>query len=448
MTDPDFIRRTLEDLKARDLYRHLVVVGSPAGPRVQVGGRTVLQFASNNYLGLAGDPRVREAACRAVEKWGWGAGASPLLAGHTDAHAALEADLATFKRTEAALVFPSGYMTNLGILSALVGPGDTVVMDRENHASLYDAVRLSGARLERYKHADAAAGDLLAASLGKAERGRTESDRAKDKSLARRVSDLPRDEPAGRMLLATDTVFSMGGDLAPLAALADACRRAGVMLVLDEAHALGLLGPTGAGLAEQISFEPAAGAADGSPVASAPQLRYSPPATTVAGSEIIASVGTLSKALGGIGGFVAASREVCDLIVNRARPFIYSTALPAAACEAAREALRISREEPERRRRVLALADRLRATLRDKGFDTGRSATPIIPIMIGEPEAALATAAALLAHGIFCPAIRPPTVAPGTSRLRVSLTADHTEEDVDRLVAALVEIRGHAARKL
>jgi 8-amino-7-oxononanoate synthase len=220
----------------------------------------------------------------------------------------------------------------------------------------------------------------------------------------------------------------MGGDLAPLAALADACRRSGAMLLVDEAHATGLLGPTGAGLAEQVFrapdapfLEPAAGAAGGSPVA---------------------SVGTLSKALGGIGGFVAASRGTCDLIVNRARPFIYSTALPAAACEAAREALRISREEPERRRRVLALADRLRAMLRDKGFDTGRSATPIIPIIMGEPEAALAMAAALLAHGIFCPAIRPPTVPPGTSRLRVSLTAEHTEEDVDRLVAALVAARG------
>ena len=390
MTDPDFIRRTLEDLRERNLYRHLVAVGSAAGPRLAIGGREVLQFASNNYLGLASDHRVREALGRAVEKWGWGAGASPLLAGHTDAHAALEADLATFKRTEAALVFSTGYMTNLGVLSALVGRGDTVVMDRENHASLYDAVRLSGARLERYKHGDAAAAEAC----------------LNPKSEIR--------NPKSRMLLATDTVFSMGGDLAPLAALADACRRAGAMLVLDEAHATGLLGPTGAGLAEALGAEGA----------------------------VTASVGTLSKALGGIGGFVAASREVCDLIVNRARPFIYSTALPAAACEAAQAALAIVRAEPERRRRVLALADRLRATLRDKGFDTGRSATPIIPITIGEPEAALAMAAGLLERGLFCPAIRPPTVAPGTSRLRVSLTADHTEEDVDRLVAALIAARG------
>jgi len=403
MTDPDFIRRTLEDLRERDLYRHLVAVGSGAGPRVQVGGRTVLAFASNNYLGLAGDPRVREALCRAVERWGWGAGASPLLAGHTDAHAALEADLATFKRTEAAVVFSTGYMTNLGVVSALVGRGDSVIMDRENHASLYDAVRLSGARLERYKHGDAgAAAHLL-----------------NPKSEIR--------NPKSRLLLATDTVFSMGGDLAPLAALAVACRRAGAMLLVDEAHATGFLGPTGAGLAEALDV----------------------------GEAIIASVGTLSKALGGIGGFVAASRGTCDLIVNRARPYIYSTALPAAACEAARAALTIVRAEPERRRRVLALADRLRAALRDKGFDTGatlrssaslrstsRSATPIIPIIMGEPEAALATAAALLERGIFCPAIRPPTVAPGTSRLRVSLTAEHTEEDVDRLVAELVAARG------
>ena len=430
MTDPDFIRRTLEDLKARDLYRRLTAIGpaaglrpgeaglcpGEAGPRLAISGREVLQFASNNYLGLAGDPRVREVLCRAVEKWGWGAGASPLLAGHTDAHAALEADLASFKHTEAALVFPTGYMTNLGAISALMGRGDTVIMDRENHASLYDAVRLSGARLERYRHADAGAAEAM---LVRAPTGRSE---VSPHGARIPVREYTPDLPVGaRVMLATDTVFSMGGDLAPLAELADACRRSGAMLLVDEAHATGLLGPTGAGLAEQVLLEPAVEAAGGSPVA---------------------SVGTLSKALGGIGGFVAASRGTCDLIVNRARPFIYSTALPAAACEAAREALRISREEPERRRRVLALADRLRAALRDKGFDTGRSATPIIPVIIGEPEAALAMAAALLARGIFCPAIRPPTVAPGTSRLRVSLTADHTEEDVDRLVAALVAARG------
>jgi len=386
MATPDFVRATLDDLRARDLYRRLVAVGSAAGPRVSVGGRTVLQFASNNYLGLAGDPRVREAAVRAIERWGWGAGASRLLAGHTDAHAALEADLAAFKGTEAALVFPSGYMANLGAVTALVGRGDLVACDRENHASIYDAVRLSGAELARYPHADVgAAAELL-----------------NPQSAIR--------NPQSRRLLVSDTVFSMGGDVAPLGELAGICRAAGAMLVVDEAHALGVLGPTGAGL----------------------------------GGAITASVGTLSKALGGVGGFVAASRDVIELLVNRARPFIYTTALPAAACEAARAALAILQAEPERRTRLLALADGLRRALRERDFDCGRSETPIVPVIVGEPSRALAMAAALLARGIFCPAIRPPTVPPGTSRLRVSLTAEHTEEDVDLLVRALVAARDYA----
>jgi 8-amino-7-oxononanoate synthase len=427
MPTPDFVRETLDDLKARDLYRRLVAVGSAAGPRVDIGGRRVLQFVSNNYLGLASDPRVREAATRAIEKWGWGAGASRLLAGHTDAHAALEADLAAFKGTEAALVFPSGYMANLGVMTALVGRGDTVVCDRENHASIYDAIRLSGAELARYPHGDVgAAAELLGASSP--ERSRT--------------------------LLVTDTGFSMGGDLAPLAELAEACAASGAMLVVDEAHALGVLGPTGAGLAETLPQSYLApgeytggGAATGASAAPLPVYsrgaKYSgdSPAAKYESSVVTASVGTLSKALGGVGGFVAASRDVIELLVNRARPFIYTTALPAAACEAARAALAILRSEPERRTRLLALAGRLRRELRRRDFDCGRSETPIIPVIVGEPALALAMAASLLARGIFCPAIRPPTVPPGTSRLRISLTAEHTEEDIDLLVDALVAAR-------
>jgi len=425
MADPNFIRQTLEDLRARGLYRRLVALGpspavasgeggSAAGPRVTLGGRELLQFASNNYLGLANDPRVKEALARGIEKWGWGAGASRLVAGHTEAHEALEADLAAFKHTEASLVFPTGYQTNLGVVGSLVGRGDLVLSDRENHASIYDAVKLSGARLVRYAHADA--GD--AARVFENRRG--ERNGARRVNIADRfrgrLTGEPRAEARGelkRRLLVTDTVFSMDGRLAPLRALALLAEREGAMLVLDEAHATGVLGPTGAGLAEEVGLE----------------------------SGITASVGTLSKALGGIGGFVAASREVCDLIVNRGRSFIYTTALPAAACEAARAALEIVREEPERRRRVLALAERLRGALQEKGFDSGQSETQIVPVLVGAPERALALAAALLERGIFCPAIRPPTVPPGTSRLRVSLTAEHTEEDVDRLVAVLAESR-------
>jgi len=439
MADPDFIRETLQDLQARGLYRRLVALGpspavasgeggSAAGPRIRIGGRELLQFASNNYLGLANDPRVKEALARGIERWGWGAGASRLLAGHTEAHTALEADLAAFTGTEAALVFPTGYQTNLGLIGALVGRGDVVLADRENHASIYDAVKLSGARLVRYAHADAAD---AAKKLGT---GTNFPPLRNDASRRRRGKLVPVpnfSNFSGRRLLTTDTVFSMDGRLAPLRALALLAEREGAMLLVDEAHALGILGPTGAGLADYSSRDrKVAGTFEAAEDARVLTHAARKPTPT-------ASVGTLSKALGGVGGFVAASRAVCDLIVNRGRSFIYTTALPAAACEAAHAALRIVRTEPERRRRLLALAERLRGALHEKGFDTGGSETQIIPILVGAPERALSLAAALLDRGIFCPAIRPPTVPPGTSRLRVSLTAEHTEEDVARLVAAV-----------
>lgn len=436
MMPADPIADTLARLKARGLYRRLVALGSAAGrgndaagPRVTVDGREVLLFASNNYLALAGDPRVADALRRGAEQWGWGAGASRLLAGHTDAHARLEADLASFMGAEAALVFPSGYMTNLGAVAALVGRGDGVVMDRACHASLYDAATLARARLVRYPQGDAAA----AAELLMKKNGAVGLRTHRAKGDERGGYGNP---PRGKCLLATDAVFSMDGRRAPLAALATAARHHGAMLLVDEAHAIGILGSTGAGLAEEVW-----GKGCQAPVEK----------TDTAPGAVFVRVGTLSKALGGVGGFVAAPRTVIDLVVNRARPFIYTTALPAAACEASTEALRILRAEPERRTRLHALARLLRTRLSQEGFDlgTGKEAeteaaqppTPIVPILVGDPDRTLALAAALLKAGIFCPAVRPPTVPPGTSRLRVSLTAAHTEEDVERLVAALVDAR-------
>jgi len=435
MTPTDPIRDTLKRLKDRGLYRHLTALGSTSGPRATCNGREVLLFASNNYLGLAGDPRVVDALCRGARAWGWGAGASRLLAGHTDAHAALETDLARFMGAEAALVFPSGYMTNLGVLSALAGRSDTVVMDRACHASLYDAAALSGASLVRYPECDAAAAaELLANALSS----------------------------TGRTLLVTDTVFSMDGRRAPLADLAAAAGQAGAMLVADEAHAIGVLGATGAGLAEEVWGEGCRASSRAHDNGEIPRLASlarddnSPkkaPDAGIADARLV-RIGTLSKALGGVGGFVAASKDAIDLLVNRARAFLYTTALPPAACEAVREALRILAAEPERRSRLHALARGLRRRLRDAGFDTAtaegepgeedalRPPTPIVPILVGGPERALAMAAALLDRGIFCPAVRPPTVPPGTSRLRVSLTAAHTEEDLDALVTALEAARG------
>jgi len=441
----DFIRDTLADLRERGLYRRLRAVapaGGPdpdadrrdagarfgtAGPRVRIDGREVLLFASNNYLDLADDPRVADALRRGLERWGWGAGASRLLAGHTDAHAALEADLAAWLGAEAALVFPSGYTTNLGAVTALAGRSDTVVMDRACHASLYDAVAMSRARLVRYPPCDAAAAtEALAAPFREKHGG------------------------SPRTLLVTDAVFSMDGRRAPLADLMAAAEAHGAALLLDEAHALGVLGDTGAGLAEEVLAEKD-NAPRGHPER-AKRAEESRRAKNV--PDVFLRVGTLSKALGGVGGFVAASREVIDLLVNRARPFIYTTALPPAACEATREALRILRAEPQRRTRLHALSRHLRTRLREEGFDLGpagaagaseadadRPPTPIVPVILGDPDRALAAAAALLARGIFCPAVRPPTVPAGTSRLRISLTAGHTEENLDRLVAALVAAR-------
>jgi len=477
---PDPIADTLTRLKARRLYRRLRAVGSAAGPRVRLDGREVLLFASNNYLGLAAEARVAEALRRGAERWGWGAAASRLLAGHTEAHEALEHDLADWLGAEAALVFPTGYMTNLGAVTALLGRGDTVVMDRACHASLYDAAAMSRARLVRYPPCDAAA---AAETLAQRSRAAGLPTHRADQRERGGPGDPPRGKreapPRGRILLATDAVFSMDGRRAPLSALADAADRAGAMLLLDEAHALGVLGPGGAGLAEEV-FEERGDAPS--------SIRCHPErAKRVEGSrraekapDTVLRVGTLSKALGGVGGFVAASRDLVDLLVNRARPFIYTTALPAAACEAAREAIRILRAEPERRHRLHGLSRTLRTRLCEEGFDLGpaddanparrvsrptaqpskRAAgqetrragtsvnahaaappTPIIPIHFGDAERALAAGAALLERDIFCPAVRPPTVPPGTSRLRVSLTAAHTEEDLERVVAALVAAR-------
>jgi 7-keto-8-aminopelargonate synthetase-like enzyme len=446
MSDP--IRDTLADLRRRGLYRRLRALGSAAGPRVHLDGREVLCFASNNYLDLAGETRVADALRRGIDRWGWGAAASRLLAGHTDAHAALEADLADFLGAEAALVFPTGYMTNLGALTALAGRGDCIVMDRACHASLYDAAAMSRARLVRYPPCDAAAAaELLAADSQDKRGGSPYPPPGKSEDEPRGKGKAP---PPARTLLVTDAVFSMDGRRAPLADLADAAARTGTALLLDEAHAIGVLGDGGAGLTEEV-FGTRGDAPSGVPCHPEQAERAEGSRRAEKVPDTFLRVGTLSKALGGVGGFVAASREVIDLLVNRARPFIYTTALPAAACEAAREALRILRTEPDRRTRLHALARTLRTRLRDEDFDLGTAdgaesdddtpPTPIVPVLFGEPERALAAAAALLERGIFCPAVRPPTVPAGTSRLRISLTAGHSEDDVERLVAALAAAR-------
>jgi 8-amino-7-oxononanoate synthase len=372
----------LDALAAKGLRRVLEPIGPAQGPVVEVDGRPLVNLCSNDYLGLANDPRIRRAAAEAAEREGAGSGAARLVAGDLPAHGRLERRLAAFKGTEAALLFGSGYHANAGVPPALVGRGDAIFSDVLNHASIVDGCLLSRAELVRYRHRDVEElGDLLAASR------------------------------ARRKLVVTDSVFGMDGDAAPLREIADLCDRHGAMLYVDEAHAAGVLGPTGAGLAEAL------GVAD----------------------RVDVHMGTLGKALGSFGAYVAGSRPLVDWLVSRARTFVFTTALPPAACGAALAALDVVAAEPERRARLHALADRMKTGLERLGFPMAGVVAPVFPVVLGEEERALAASRALRERGFFVRAIRPPTVPRGTSRLRVSLGASHEPAQVDAFLGALEE---------
>jgi 8-amino-7-oxononanoate synthase len=371
----------LERLAKRGLRRHRVVRGGRCGPTVLIEGKEFVNFGSNDYLALAGDPRLEAAAIEAIRESGWGGGASPLISGYTSWHERLERRLAEFCGTESAVVFSSGYAANVGAISALVGPDDLVLSDELNHASIIDGCRQSRAYVHIYRHGNA---DHLNSFLESA-------------------------DTRGRVLIVTDTLFSMDGDIAPLAEIAELAKRHGAMLMIDEAHATGVFGAQGRGLAEHLGVE----------------------------TQVDAHVGTLSKALGCAGGFVAGSRRLCEWLVNRARSYVYSTAHPAANCAAALAALDVVRDEPHRRQRVLALAQRLRTRLGELGLITGSSSSQIVPVILGDSARAMKMAADLRERGFFLPAIRPPTVPTGRAMLRISVTAAHTDEMIDALVAAM-----------
>jgi 8-amino-7-oxononanoate synthase len=343
-----------------------------------------VSFASNDYLGLRRDPRVVAAASRAAAEYGAGSGSSRLIAGTLALAARLEEELAAFKGTEAALVFPTGYQAAVGTLGALLGPGDEVYLDKLDHASLIDGARLSGARVRTYRHGSV---DGL-----------------------RRLLAKPR---RGRRLVVTDGLFSMDGDLAPLRELGELAGSQGAALMVDEAHATGCLGAQGRGSAEELEAE----------------------------HLVHVSMGTLSKALGGLGGFICSSRLVIDTLVNRARAFIYTTAPAPAQLGAALAALEIVRREPRRREFLRELAEGARGRLRAEGFDTGPSCTQVVPVMLGDSAAASDAAGFLGERGLHCPAVRYPTVPRGGARLRVSLTSAHGQADVQRLVGELVAWR-------
>jgi 8-amino-7-oxononanoate synthase len=378
-----WIDAELEALEARGLRRALEPLGPAQGPVVTVGGRSLVNLCSNDYLGLAADPRLRRAAADAALAEGAGSGAARLVAGDLPVHGRLETALAAWKHEDAALLFNTGYHANAGVPPALVGRDDAVFSDVLNHASIVDGCLLSRAELVRYPHRDV---DALDGLLGKTR--------------------------ARRKLVVTDAVFSMDGDAAPLRELADACARHGAMLYVDEAHSAGLLGPTGAGLAEALGVS----------------------------DRVDVHMGTLGKALGAFGAYVAGTRPLRELLVSRARTFVFTTALPPAACGAALAALEVIRAEPQRRAHVLALAERMKAGLTALGFDVSQVASPILPVVLGSEARALAASAALRERGFFVRAIRPPTVPRGTSRLRVALSAAHGATQVDAFLGALAEV--------
>ena len=375
----DELARELEGLDRAGLRRRLRPLETGAEPEIVVGGRRALLLSSNNYLGLATHPALQAAAHEAIGRYGCGTGASRLIAGDTELHARVERRLAGFKGTEAALLFPSGYQANVGTISALVGLGDHVFSDALNHASIIDGCRLSRASVHVYPHRDVRALEAMLAAT----------------------------PTGGRRLIVTDSVFSMDGDRAPLQELVAAASQYHSFLMLDEAHAAGVLGERGAGLAE------ACGVA----------------------ADVAVHMGTLGKALGGAGAYVAGSRTLIDLLVNRARSFVYTTGIAPSAVAVAEAALDVVAAEPERRVALARNADHLRRGLRALGFVVAGD-THILPVMVGDNARATAIGAALLERGVLVHAIRPPTVPAGTARLRVTPMATHTTAQLDCALAA------------
>ena len=376
----------LAELDARGLRRRRRTVrrGEPDTADIQLDGRQCVDFCSNDYLGLAAHPQVIEALIDAARIHGVGARASHLITGHQTEHEALEHELAAWTGRERAIVFSTGYMANLGLASALARRGAIVFGDRLNHASLIDGGRLSGATLLHYPHGDVA---------------------ALEQQLVAQES--------GTALVLTDGVFSMDGDLAPLPALAAACAKHGAFLAVDDAHGLGVIGATGRGSLEHFQLTAA---------------------------EVPALVGTFGKAFGTFGAFIAGNGDLIETLIQRARTYIYTTALPPAVAAATRAALAVSIAEPWRRERVLALTRRFRELALAAGITLAASETPIQPILLGSAQEAMRASNALLERGFFVAAIRPPTVPADTSRLRVTFSASHRDTDVENLVAALADV--------
>ncbi|MCP9440661.1 MAG: 8-amino-7-oxononanoate synthase [Nitrospira sp.] len=389
MTLQNFLQAKLKHFADEGLSRRLTVLESGTKPVVSYKGRPVILLSSNDYLGLASHPSVIRAAVQATEQYGSGAGASRLICGTLPPHSELESALASFKGTEAALLFGSGYLANLGVIPALIGRNGLILADRLCHASLIDGCRLSGADFRVFRHRDV---DHL------------------ESLLKRRQSNR-------RTLIVTDGLFSMDGDLAPLTELASLARRYDAALYVDDAHGTGIMGATGRGTLEALGVE----------------------------DEIPFHMGTLGKALGSSGAYVVGSEEITRYLLNTVRPFMFTTAPPPATAAAAHAALTIIQQEPERRTRLWENQVRMFHGLRRLGFRLTETVSPILPILIGDATTAFTFSEQLLAHGVYAPAVRPPTVPHDTSRIRVTVTSQHTADHLDEALQAF-ESAGRALR--
>ncbi len=381
MTPPfSELASSLDDIARQGLYRSRRVIASPQGIKLEIDGRNVVNFCSNDYLGLANHPDVVEAFKAGADCYGVGSGSAHLICGHSAAHHALEEELAAFTGRDRALLFSTGYMANIGVISALLGRGDAVFEDRLNHASLLDGGLLSGARFKRYAHADVTD---LEANLEKA---------------------------SGRKMIMTDGVFSMDGDFAPLNELATTAKKHDAWLMVDDAHGLGVIGEHGGGIVEHYGLGQ---------------------------DDVPVLMGTLGKGLGTFGAFVAGSEVLIETLIQKARTYIYTTALPAAVAEATRASLKIAIEESWRRDKLKQLSGRFRQGAEQLGLKLMVSSSAIQPILIGDSQTAVDISNALLNAGFLVSAIRPPTVPQGSARLRVTFSALHEEQHVDRLLDAL-----------
>lgn len=384
-----FLADDLADLRAKHLYRPLRIMSSEQGPVATVDGREVISLSSNDYLGLTHHPRLKAAAVEAVREYGAGSGAVRTIAGTMDLHEALEAELAAFKGTEAVLTFQSGFTANTGVIPTITGEADLIVSDALNHASIIDGMRLSKAPRKVYPHADVAGLE----------------------SVLREATELGRPGGAGPyrlILVVTDGVFSMDGDIAPLPGIVEVAERYGAAVFVDDAHASGVLGRNGRGSVDHFGLT----------------------------GRVAIQVGTMSKAMGVLGGYVAGSQDLRDILVQRARPFLFSTSHPPAVAAACREAIAVMEEETWRMERLWASTRRFKAELARLGFDTGRSETPITPVIVGDSEAAIRFSTELFEAGVFATSVVFPTVSLDQARLRTIVTAALTDDHLDRALEA------------